>query len=336
MKKTGQPPEAKKLATDTEKAYNDYRSTRRNFAKTLAQTVGLSKNDEAGKTVVWNDAIEPIQQKKIVYNCFNNCGREFPDEKLSDFDYQLAFLSVSNSVNNQSHFSSYLEQLRTVPLLSGKILDQVEADTFKQYGLLGEQLASQHSSNSGEEHLSPTKGDPRVFLNINTPWSAFICGSQGSGKSHTLSCMLENCLIPSKLGQLSSPLTALVFHYDVFTSYTSSQVCEAAYLCSSGIPVRVLVSPTNYWRMKRAYENLPGLAPDAPRPEVSPMKFQDKHLDATKMMTMMAVNHQEESVPLYIEVSSELIQLDEQDSYYSRWPFAFFEKWRLKAVVLLV
>lgn len=40
--------------------------------------------------------------------------------------------------------------------------------------------------------------DGRVYMNVATPLSAFICGSQGSGKSHTLSCFLENYLIKSK------------------------------------------------------------------------------------------------------------------------------------------
>ncbi len=32
--------------------------------------------------------------------------------------------------------------------------------------------------------------DNRLFLNTNVPFSAFICGLQGSGKSHTMSCII--------------------------------------------------------------------------------------------------------------------------------------------------
>lgn len=137
---------------------------------------------------------------------------------------------------------------------------------------------------------------------MNAPWSTFICGSQGSGKSYTLSCILENCLIPSGLGQLPSPLAAIVFHYDNFTSYGSSQICEAAYLCSSDVPVKALVSPTNFWRMKQMYENLPLSSTTCRRPEIIPLKFQDKHLDVTRMMSMMAVSDRDGPIPLYIEV----------------------------------
>lgn len=50
-----------------------------------------------------------------------------------------------------------------------------------------------------------------VYLNTDAPWSAFLCGSQGSGKSHSLSCILENCLIRKetlmrKVGTLPKPL----------------------------------------------------------------------------------------------------------------------------------
>lgn len=88
--------------------------------------------------------------------------------------------------------------------------------------------------------------DRRVFFNVSSPSSTFICGSQGSGKSHTLSCLLENCLISSKAGWLPNPLTGVVFHYDTFISDTAGSPCEAAFLSSNPeAEVRVLCSPTN-------------------------------------------------------------------------------------------
>lgn len=93
--------------------------------------------------------------------------------------------------------------------------------------------------------------DPRVFFNITPPSSTFICGSQGSRKSHTLSCILESCLIPSKAGQLRNPLTGIVFHYDTFISDTMGSPCEAAFLSSHpDIEVRVLCAPTNLHAIK--------------------------------------------------------------------------------------
>ncbi len=230
------------------------------------------------------------------------------NDNPATLDYQLAFLSDSGSKTNATQLcdNGSVEAERNTPLFSGKVLDGSQLGTFAQYGLLCKVIAtrgSQHLSESTTPQLSRLCNfDPRLFLNVNAPWSTFIWGSQGSGKSHTLSCILENCLIPSGLGRLPSPLAAIIFHYDTFTSYESGQLCEAAYLCSSGVPVKVLVSPTNLWRMKRTYENLPLSSPGSRKPEVVAMKFQDKHLDVTRMMSMMAVSDKDGPIPLYIEV----------------------------------
>jgi DNA replication protein DnaC len=110
--------------------------------------------------------------------------------------------------------------------------------SFPQYGLLAGDVQSLENM--------PSK-DPRIFYNVATPSSVFICGSQGSGKSHTLSCILENCMIQSdRLGRLPRPLTGIVFNYDEYTSDTRVAPCEAAYLGSDpSISVRVLCAPTN-------------------------------------------------------------------------------------------
>ncbi|KAL1601986.1 hypothetical protein SLS59_005152 [Nothophoma quercina] len=59
-----------------------------------------------------------------------------------------------------------------------------------------------------------------VFLNTNVPFSTFICGVQGSGKSHTTSCFLENAVLLSpNIGHLESPVSTLVFSYDGSLNY---------------------------------------------------------------------------------------------------------------------
>ena len=115
-----------------------------------------------------------------------------------------------------------------------------------QYALLGgtANLLKEYENPSTQPGSQPQ--DPRIFVNISHPCSVFICGSQGSGKSHTLSCLLENCLIPSKVNNLQNPLTALVFHQDTFISNDGGSPCEAAYLSSNPlVSVTVLCSPTN-------------------------------------------------------------------------------------------
>jgi hypothetical protein len=66
-----------------------------------------------------------------------------------------------------------------------------------------------------------------------------------------LSCLLENCMIPSIASKLPNPLTGIVFHYDTFISDDGGSPCEAAFLASNPkIQVRVLCSPTNFHTIK--------------------------------------------------------------------------------------
>ncbi|MCJ1440762.1 MAG: hypothetical protein MMC23_001248 [Stictis urceolatum] len=229
-------------------------------------------------------------------------------QRRADRNYHRLFLSSENRAARPSS-NAATEECRTVPLFSGSVLDSVTESTFTQYGLLGGEVPGEKQVDllGMPEPESATEKDERIFLNVSPPWSAFICGSQGSGKSHTLSCMLENCLLPSKLGKLQHPLTGIVFHYDKFTSYGGNQLCEAAYLCSSNIPVKVLVSPTNFWNMRERYSELPGLAGKR-KPEVVPMKFRDKQLDVSRMMVLMAVSDQPGPTPLYIEVMMRILR----------------------------
>lgn len=230
----------------------------------------------------------------------------------ANFDYHMSLLSQDPSDGSASAQNGHTEQLKTTPLFAGSVMVSAgESSTamFPQYGLLARRLKTYDDQPVDVFNENLTIGssidgpDPRIFLNVNAPWSAFLCGSQGSGKSHTLSCMLENSLLSSQLGVLPKPLTAIVFHYDKFTSFASSQICEAAYLCSSGIDVRVLVSPSNFWRMKRAYSNMPGLPANAKKPVVMPMLLKERHLDVERMMNLMAVTDKDgSSIPLYIAV----------------------------------
>ncbi|CAG7951311.1 unnamed protein product [Penicillium nalgiovense] len=200
------------------------------------------------------------------------------------------------------------EELITAPLFSLSACETLDTDRlnsqqnldedpmYPQYGLLG--LRNRPTS-------KPPTQDDLVYANVSAPWSAFICGSQGSGKSHTLSCLLENALISSSpAGKLSSPLAGLVIHYDTFTAFSSTQLCEAAYLHSSGIPVKVLVSPTNYLAMKKAYKTLAG---GSKMLKVEPLYLPQKDLNISMMKTLMGIGNRTEQ-PLYIEVVMKILR----------------------------
>jgi hypothetical protein len=109
------------------------------------------------------------------------------------------------------------------------------------------------------------------MLNVSTPSSAFVCGSQDSGKSYTLACMLENCLLKgNSWGELSEPLPGLVFHYDVDRG---SSFAEMASLYTRRINVKVLVSRTKYCSAKPLYGQMAARCKG--QIEVTPLILQD-------------------------------------------------------------
>lgn len=158
----------------------------------------------------------------------------------ASFDVHMSLIGANGPRDSRSELAGtpiFTEAIRQ----HGLMLSEQRRGTdepFTQYGLLGAIV----SDSSGVSRPP----DPRLFYNVAAPSSIFICGSQGSGKSHTLSCLLENCLLPSRANVLPNPLTGIVFHYDTFFSDNSGSPCEAAYLSSNrGLRVRVLCSPTN-------------------------------------------------------------------------------------------
>ncbi|KAL4944306.1 hypothetical protein BDV06DRAFT_233620 [Aspergillus oleicola] len=192
-----------------------------------------------------------------------------------------------------------------------------------QYGLLA-------ASSDGIEWIKtllfpneeiPHDKDPRLFFNITPPSSTFICGSQGSGKSHTLSCMLEACLIPSEeLGQLSNPLAGVVFHYDTFMSDSKGQPCEAAYLASNDdVKVRVLCAPTNVASIKRTYAGL--------NVTVEALRIDQNQLTTKRMMDLMAVSG--DDTPLYLESIKRILRemrIDQQAKQATGFDYREFKR----------
>jgi hypothetical protein len=187
------------------------------------------------------------------------------------------------------------EELKMTPLFSMSTKQaalEKSRGEFTQYALLGHVIPMPFDESTDEI-------DP-VLLNTDTPWSAFICGSQGSGKSHTMSCILENCLLPeSRIGKFSQPLAGLVFHFD---SMDSSH-CEAAHLCSQGIPVNVLVPPSNFEALKKKYGSIPGAEEHI---TVQELYLQDGHFNTERIKRLMAFGDDSEHPPLYLQVSNKL------------------------------
>lgn len=141
----------------------------------------------------------------------------------------------------------------------------------------------------------------QLFLNTNVPFSTFICGVQGSGKSHTTSCFLENALLPSAdIGTLQNPVSTLIFSYGEWGSGGAGfSISEATFLGGShpDFPgshvkeVTVLYSPSNA-AIKKLYERLPNV-------RMVPFQLKAHTLDIAALHTLMAVD-EKSTMPLYM------------------------------------
>ncbi|KAI1427704.1 hypothetical protein F5Y12DRAFT_791994 [Xylaria sp. FL1777] len=206
----------------------------------------------------------------------------------------------------QQTVTDELSEINNAPLFTFPVLEHAKqlatsasTPAFSQYGLLAGDVRSLRGTSSD---------DPRIFYNVAAPSSIFICGSQGSGKSHTLSCILENCLIQSdRLGRLPRPLTGIVFHYDDYASDSHVSPCEAAYLGSDPtISVRVLCSPTNIRAVKDSYSGLDNVSVEA-------LRLDQADLNTKRMLELMAFDRAQ---PLYAQVIQRILRdmrLSQQD-----------------------
>jgi hypothetical protein len=211
--------------------------------------------------------------------------------RLPDLCITTELLKVREAISTASPSSNAVEQgIRQAPIVAANIVAEHYKELVPQYGLLG-------SLEEEPEMLT----DPQLFLNTNVPFSAFICGVQGSGKSHTTSCILENSILASShLGYLESPVSTLVFSYGEWSSGGAGfNISEATFLGSPhpSFPnqyvrkVTVLYSPSNP-AIKRMYERLPNV-------QMVPFRLKAKTLDIGALHSLMAVD-QKSTMPLYM------------------------------------
>jgi len=99
--------------------------------------------------------------------------------QTSVVDQQLALLNLNDTDTSDSDEPS-TSAMQNAVFFSAHML---KAGIPPQYGLLG-------IPSNWNEIFPTTPADNRLFLNTNIPFSAFICGVQGSGKSHTTSCLI--------------------------------------------------------------------------------------------------------------------------------------------------
>jgi hypothetical protein len=216
---------------------------------------------------------------------------------LGDMDCLLPEAGGSNADSNMQ-VTGALARLQHAPLLDATIISSHDRSLLPQYGLLG-------------VHREARDAGSKLLLNTNVPFSMFVCGVQGSGKSHTTSCILENSLIHSKhLGKLRNPLSALVFSFAQFSGDgIGFTVSEAAFLASPDprLPggahvkkVHVLVSPSNFVRISKIYMRLPNVL-------VTPFRLNPQDLDIDTMLTLMNVS-ESGGTPLYMAQVTQILR----------------------------
>ncbi|RYP65104.1 hypothetical protein DL769_006426 [Monosporascus sp. CRB-8-3] len=212
-----------------------------------------------------------------------------------------------------------LDEIRTAPLFTEsarqRAVDLAASSNslFSQYGVI-----------AGSASENGLKSDGIWYYNATVPSSTFICGSQGLGKSHTLSCLLENCLIPSDANELPHPLTGVVFHYDTFISDSGGGPCEAAFLSTNpGVSVRVLCAPTNVAVIRKTYSRFPNV-------KIEELRINETDLNTKRMMDLMAVK-EGGNMPLYLHVVNRILRelrLEQQNTNSSFKYAAFSSKIR--------
>jgi hypothetical protein len=106
-----------------------------------------------------------------------------PAAAMPSMSDQLQFLT-SGDEDDEAAGAASSSNLEHAVLVSAA-LEEAGHTLPSQFALMGKLNAA-----SDPEAAS----DPRVVLNTNVPFSAFICGLQGSGKSHTTSCIIGTSL----------------------------------------------------------------------------------------------------------------------------------------------
>jgi len=220
-------------------------------------------------------------------------SNDFPKHQSS---LTLASPTESNLMNASKHdrIKSCLMQKVSQSEASSKTLflgDSIAADDFEEMAFIGYSVAEQPGIETGQMHRD-------VYLNTNIPFCMVAVGVQGTGKSHSLGCFLESCLLSNQdlttnnIIRLHKPMTTLVLHYDL----SPTSICEASGLLkpsntikelSASFPkteVVILVSPTYYRQRKQFYGNCC---------DVRPLLFRWQSLTADHITRFMRITSED-------------------------------------------
>ncbi|KAI2464937.1 hypothetical protein F4781DRAFT_435952 [Annulohypoxylon bovei var. microspora] len=231
------------------------------------------------------------------------------EEKAAFVKAPIYTVAVESAIIANSVPSSSPPTGRPPSILDGTYFDSARDErprTEPQYGLIGVRQEP-----AGPGNVAASEEDRLVLSNMNIPWSAFICGSQGSGKSQTLACLLENALLDHcPYNMLPHPLAGLVMCYKQYPGMSTTQICETSTLCLSGIPVTVLVPHWNGWNGR-----LPGLQSGSLIPKVMNLVLYEDQIDKARLLKLMGIDTATNVTPFYTDTVLELIRTIELEGH---------------------
>ena len=101
------------------------------------------------------------------------------------------YLLQSGSEEDGAQEEAQQDDIQDAALFSADMLRAYNLRHVPQHGLLGAiSIVGQKTWSS----IMEKDNDNRLIQNISMPFSVFVCGLQGSGKSHTLSCLIGEIL----------------------------------------------------------------------------------------------------------------------------------------------
>ena len=216
-------------------------------------------------------------------------------------------LQTSNVMDDESHpIYEVMQPIRLGGFTKAMTLVD-KSNRPNYYGYLGDIIVPANSVVTNEatnETTNEATNDAqrfKTYLNTKNPFCALAIGVQGTGKSYSVSAIIENCMIDFKpCIECPSPISTLVLHYD----QDIHNMCEAVSMTQlvpqvknihnvKGIKqITVLVSP-NYYKMRQsAYKHIPNCV-------VLPLSFAWHELTANQILGLMHVDPSD-NMPLYM------------------------------------
>ncbi|KAJ3174326.1 hypothetical protein HDU88_000294 [Geranomyces variabilis] len=188
-----------------------------------------------------------------------------------------------------------------------------------QHGILGSLVVDSDYDDENYPVIGEKKHD--IYLNTHSPFCLIAVGVQGSGKSHSLSSVIENCMLNAKpCIEAQKPATALIFHYD----QDPENFCEAITLTGrrAGLPasvpvvsrMTVLVSPSFHKQRTAFYR-----AKNIPNCEVKPLLFKWSDLYADQIKKLMRVGENSDTIPLYMSSILDLLRTMQKENRKPSW-----------------